>query len=391
MRDFTYQNGTRVLFGKTAHKALGTEMKKLGTPVLLHYGSGSIKKMGLYDEVMGLLAAEGLEVIELGGVLPNPRLSLVREGIALCREKGIKSILAVGGGSVIDSAKAIGIGAPYPGDVWDFFTRKAEPTQSLPVGVVLTLPASGSETSISIVISDERNQDKLASNVAIQRPVFAIMNPEHTRSLPAWQVGCGVTDIMAHVMERYFTAESDVDLTDRLCEAILKAVIAAAPKVLRNPDDYAPRAEIVWAGSLAHNGLLDTGRIGDWATHRIEHELSAFYDVAHGAGLAVLFPAWMRYVYKRHLPRFVQFAVRVWDVDQSFADPEGTALEGIRRMRDFFVSIGMPVTLDGLGIGRERFDEMATKSQRYGALGQYVRIEKQDVLAIFNLALEKDW
>jgi alcohol dehydrogenase len=391
MRNFDYQNGTRVIFGKATEQGVGNEMKKLGGPVLFHYGSGSIRKTGLYDSIVKSLKEAGLVFLELGGVQPNPRLSLVRQGIELCRKNGVRSVLAVGGGSVIDSAKAIAVGTPWSGDVWDFFTGKAEPKQTLPVGVVLTLPAAGSETSISSVITDENGLHKLACNTNVQRPVFAIMNPELTFSLPVWQIGCGAADIMAHVMERYFTREPEVDLTDRLCEATLRTMIHVTPKVLREPACYAHRAEMMWAGSIAHNGLLDTGRQSDWATHRIEHELSALYDVAHGAGLAALFPAWMRHVYKSDLARFTQFAVRVWGVDQSFADPDGTALEGIRRMRDFFVSIGMPGSLQDLSIGPERLDELAGRAVRFGPLGQYVKIHKADALRIFELARETDW
>ncbi len=390
MRNFEYQNGTRVIFGKGTQTRVGAEMRKLGGPVLLHHGSSSIKRSGLYDEVKASLEAEGLELLELGGVKPNPRLSLVRQGIELCRKHKIGSVLAVGGGSVIDSAKAIAAGAVYAGDVWDFYTGKAQPAASLPVGVVLTLSAAGSETSISSVITDEEGWHKLACNAPAIRPVFAIMNPELSMSLPPYQVACGATDIMAHVLERYFTSEAEVDLTDRLCEATLKTVIAAVTRALADPRDYAPRAELMWAGSLAHNGLLDTGRLADWGTHRIEHELSAIYDVAHGAGLAALFPSWMRFVYKANLGRFVQFATRVWDVDSS-GQPEAVALEGIKRMRDFLVSIGMPVDLGGLGIPGDRLEEMATKAMRFGPLGNLVKLGREEVLAILHLAAQKDW
>jgi hypothetical protein len=276
-----------------------------------------------------------VEFIELGGVQPNPRLSLVKQGIELCRKHNIDFILAVGGGSVIDSAKAIAVGVPYEGDVWDFYSGKAVPEKALPVGVVLTIPAAGSEASKSSVITNEDGWYKRGLNVEIIRPKFAIMNPEITFTLPPYQTACGAADIMAHVMERYFTHQKDVDFTDRLCEATLKTIIKNVPIVLEEPENYQARAEIMWASTIAHNDLLSTGRIGDWASHAIEHELSGIYDVPHGAGLAVVFPAWMKYVYKEDVDRFVQFATRVWDVEMDFSNPERTALEGIYRLTQF--------------------------------------------------------
>ena len=256
---------------------------------MLHYGGGSIIRTGLYDKVVKSLRAAGVDYIELGGVKPNPRLSLVQEGIELCRENKVDGILAVGGGSTIDSAKAIGIGVPYAGDVWDFYSGKRLPEETLPVGVVLTLAATGSEASNSSVITNEDGWLGLNSNLT--RPVFAILNPELTFTLPPYQTASGAADIMAHVMERYFTPTKNVELTDRLCEGVLKTVINNLPLALAQPDDYNARAELMWAGTLAHNDLLSTGRVGDWASHKIEHELSALYDVPHWAGVAVVFPA----------------------------------------------------------------------------------------------------
>ncbi len=333
MQNFVFQNATKIIFGKGVESETGKETALHSRNVLLHYGGGSIRKSGLYDRVCKSLKDAGVRFTELAGVQPNPRLGLVHEGIRICREKGIDFILAVGGGSVIDSAKAIAIGLPYSGDVWDFYARKATVTKSMPVGVVLTIPAAGSESSNGSVITREDGLYKRDAGGECMRPKFAVMNPELTFSLPPYQTACGGADIMAHVMERYFTRVPAVDFTDRLSEATLATIIRNVPIVLSRPDDYDARAEIMWAGTIAHNDLLGTGRIGDWGSHQIEHELSALYDVAHGAGLAVVFPAWMRHVYRNDVQRFAQFAVRVWGVGYDFEDPERTALEGIRRWK----------------------------------------------------------
>jgi alcohol dehydrogenase YqhD (iron-dependent ADH family) len=386
MENFIFQCPTKIIFGKGTEKQVGEETKKYSNKVLFHYGGGSIKKSGLYDTVVKSLKEAGVEFIELGGVKPNPRLSLVKEGIKICRENGIKFILAVGGGSVIDSAKAIALGVPYKGDVWDFYIGKAEIKEALPVGVILTLPATGSEASIGSVITNEEGQYKRSANHQVLRPQFAIMNPELTFTLPDYQTACGAADIMAHVMERYFTHVPYVDLTDRLAEATLRTIIKNTPIALEEPQNYDVRAEIMWASTIAHNGLLGTGRIEDWASHNIEHELSGIYDVAHGAGLAVIFPAWMKYVYKKNINRFMQFAVRVWDVEPDFNNPERTVLEGIRRMEEFFKKIGLPTTLEELNIPDDRLEEMAAKATEFGPLGQFMELSKDDVLNILKLA-----
>ena len=388
MENFVFQSPTKIIFGKGVEASVGEEVKLHGTKVLFHYGGGSIKKTGLYQRVVDSLGAAGVDFVELGGVQPNPRLSLVRQGIELCREEKVDLVLAVGGGSVIDSAKAIALGVPYEGDVWDFFAGKALPGAALPVGVVLTLPAAGSEASDSCVITKEDGWLKRGFSTQFNRPVFAFMNPELTFTLPPYQTACGAADIMAHVMERYFTNTPHVELTDRMCEAVLKVIIKNIPIALREPDNYEARAEIMWASTLAHNGLLSTGRTGDWASHQIEHELSGIYDVAHGAGLAVVFPAWMKYVFRRDVQRFVQFAVRVWNVEEDFFDPEGPALEGIRRMTEFFRSIGLPVTLRDLEIPDDRLKEMAEKTKKGpdGTVGQFVKLTTEDVLNILKLA-----
>ncbi|MFW5992465.1 MAG: iron-containing alcohol dehydrogenase, partial [Halanaerobiaceae bacterium] len=350
MENFVFQNKTKIIFGKGTEEQVGNETKEYSKNILLHYGGGSIKKYGLYQKVMESLNDAGINVTELGGVQPNPRLSLVKEGIEICREKDIDFILAVGGGSVIDSAKAIAVGIPYEGDVWDFYMGKEEVKETLPVAVILTLPAAGSEASKSSVITKEEGELKRAIDIEVIRPEFAILNPEITYTLPDYQTACGAADIMAHIMERYFTQTKNVDFTDRLCEGTLKTMIKNVPLALENPEDYAARSEVMWASTIAHNDLLGTGREEDWASHMIEHEISGIYDVAHGAGLAVIFPAWMKYVYRENINKFVQFAVKVWDVEPDFENPEWTALQGIKKTREFFSSIGLPVSLEELDI-----------------------------------------
>lgn len=388
MRDFAYHNTTKIIFGKDALSHVGHETAKCGKKVLLHYGSGHIKKTGLYQKITDALRSAGIDWVELGGVKPNPRLSLVYEGIKLCRAEGVDFILAVGGGSAIDSAKAIAMGVPYEGDVWDFFEEKAAPTAALPLGVVLTIAAAGSEASTGTVITNEQIGSKLPCGALILRPQFAAMNPELTYTLPAYQTACGAADIMAHVFERYFTNERNVDLSDRLCEAALKTMIVNTPIALLHPEDYNARAEIMWSGTIAHNDILGMGREEDWASHNIEHELSAINDVAHGAGLAIIFPAWMKYVYKQDLARFVQYAVRVWNVEQRFCDPEAVALEGIARTKAFFASLGLPTSLSEIGIGEEHFDHIAKSCKRGGdgTAGSFVKLKTEDIRGILEIA-----
>lgn len=388
MNNFIFSSPTKIIFGKGTENSVASEVKKYSNKILLCYGGGSIKKTGLYNKIVNSLKKADIEFTELGEIKPNPRLSPVKEGIKLCRDHNIDFILAVGGGSTIDTAKAIAIGVPYPGDVWDFYLGKVEITEALPVGVVLTIPATGSEASGSSVITNEDGWYKKSTASDLIRPVFSILNPELTYTLPPYQTACGAADIMAHIMERYFTNVDHVDLTDRLCEATLKTVINNTPIALNEPDNYDARAEIMWSGTIAHNNLLSTGRIGDWASHGIEHELSALYDIAHGAGLSIIFPAWMKYVYKHNVNRFVQFAVRVWDVDMPFESPEAVALEGIRRMSEFFKKIGLPVTLREANIPEDRFEEMADKctDSDKKTRGQFVVLNKKDVINIYNLA-----
>lgn len=387
MLNFEYYTPTKLVFGRGTQDGVGELVRSFGgSRVLLHYGGGSAKKSGAYDQVKNALSAAGLEVIELGGVKPNPRVSLVREGIRLCRERKVDFILALGGGSVIDSAKGIAAGVYYDGDVWDFYMKRAQVGEAIPIGVVLTIPAAGSETSAGSVVTNEDGHYKRDCMGVNLIPRFAVLNPEYCFTLPDYQVGAGVSDILAHVMERYFTNTAHVDLTDRLCESTMRTVMLHAGRVLEDKRDYDAWAEIMWAGTIAHCNLLGTGREQDWASHNIEHELSAQYDIAHGAGLAIIFPAWMKYVNACNRGRFVQFAVRVMGVDLSFTDPEAIVNEGIRRLEAFSRSIGMPVRLSEAGIGEEHFAQMAEKACLFGPLGNFKKLNQDDIVRIYELA-----
>lgn len=383
MENFTYENQTKIVFGKGTEDKVGSLVKEYGNNVLLHYGGGSIKRTGLYDKVVASLKKAGVNFFELGGVMPNPRLGLVKEGIKLVKKNRIDFILAVGGGSTIDSAKAIAIGALYDGDVWDFFTRKAKVTKTIPVGVVLTIPAAGSESSTSSVITNEDGWYKRSVGHVMMRPKFAIMNPELTFTLSQYQTACGLADMYAHVLERYFTNTLNVDFTDELCEATLRSIIKHGKVVKEKPTDYAARAEIMWEGNIAHNGLLGVGRVEDWASHGIEHEISAIYDVAHGAGLAIVFPAWMKYVYKHDIDRFSRFAKNVFGVKGY--DKEEIALNGIASLKKFYNHLGLKTSLSEVGITTEHFEEMATKATMNRQLGKFVELKKDDVYNIYML------
>ena len=388
MENFVFQNTTKIIFGNGTENSAGAEVKKYSNKVLLHYGGQSIKKFGLYERVTKSLAEAGIEFIELSGVQPNPVLSMVKEGIELCRKNNIGCILAVGGGSVIDSAKAIAIGVPYEkGDVWDFFMGKAKAEAAISIGVILTITAAGSESSVVSVILNEKTQMKKGYHSSFMLPKFAILNPELTYTLPAFQTACGSADIMSHIFERYFTQSKNTDLTDRLCEGTLKTVVENTPIVLTNPENYDARAELMWASTLAHNGLLGTGRIEDWGSHKIAHEIGAVYGTTHGAAISVTFPAWMKYVYKQNIGRFKQFAFRVWGVDPCFGDDESIALEGIKKLRDFFKEIGLPTTLRELNIGDDKFEEMALKELQWGPIGNFMKLQKEDIVNILKLAM----
>ena len=390
MENFDYCNPTRIVFGRGVRTQVGELVKPHADRVLLHYGGGSIKRSGLYDEIAASLKAAGVAYVELGGVVPNPRLSLVREGIALCRRERIGFVLAVGGGSVIDSAKAIAMGAPHKGDVWKLFAEGTPVEQALKVGTVLTIPAAGSESSPNTVITNEEEGLKLGYGAQVLRPVFSILDPELCLTLPPEQLANGVSDMMSHIFERYFSNTPHVDLTDALCEATLRTIMKHARRLRASPQDADAWAQIVFSGYVAHKGLLGLGRQQDWACHGMEHELSALYDVAHGAGLAVLTPAWMEYVFRDNVPLFVQFAVNVMGVEGGFREPEAVAQEGIRRLRGFYKEMGLPSTLEGLGIGADKLELMAKKATKiaFGAqrpLGGLRKLGWQDVLAIYRV------
>jgi hypothetical protein len=392
MKDFNYYAPTEVVFGQQSEEQVAALVKKYGgTKVLVHYGGQSAVKSGLLDKICGLLTEGGIPFVKLGGVVPNPRLSLAQQGIELCRKEGVDFLLAVGGGSVIDSAKCIGYGVPYAGDVWDFYLGKATPTQMLPVASVLTIPAAGSEMSEASVITNEDGDVKIGYSNSLSRPKFAIMNPCRTFSLPPYQTAAGVTDMMMHTMERYFTKDDDMDLTTDIAEAMLRSMKEAVFAVLKNPEDYRYRAQIMWGGSLMHNGLTGCGVSDDWATHQIEHELSAMFDVTHGAGLAAVWPSWARYVMHENLSRFVRFAVNVMGVPNDFTDPEGTALKGIEAMERFYHAIGMPINIKeliGKDVTDEEIREMTRKCSRdyQRTVGCLKVLKAEDMEAIYHMA-----
>ncbi len=390
MNNFDFYAPARIVFGRGTQNQIGELLKPHATKVLMHYGGGSIKRTGLYDQVVASLNKAGLKFVELGGVVPNPRLSLVREGIKLARAEKVDHILAVGGGSTIDSSKAIAMGIPYAGDVWDMYDKGLPIEEAVPVSVILTIPAAGSESSGDTVISNEETQRKYGYGSPKLRPVISVMNPELFFTLPKEQIGYGVADMMSHIFERYFTHTKNADLTDGLCETTLRTIILNAPKVLANPSDYDAWAEVGFAGTVAHNGLLGMGRDQDWACHGMEHELSAIYDVAHGGGLAVLTPAWMTYVYKENVGMFAQFATRVMGVEGSLRDLESVALEGIRRLRLFYEQMELPQTLRDLGIDEENLELMAKRAtgaafDKESPIGGLKKLAWQDVLNIYNL------
>lgn len=392
MQDFTYKAPTEVVFGRNAEQQVGELVKKYGgTKVLLHYGGQSAIKSGLLALVEDRLAVAGIQYVKLGGVVPNPRVSLVRKGIELCKQEGVDFILAVGGGSVIDSSKAISSGRYFEGDVWDLYLKKAMATRYLPVACVLTIPAAGSEMSNGSVITNEEGWLKKDYCVEEFRCKFAIMNPERTFTLPAWQTACGITDMMMHTMERYFSKDDDMEITDALAEAVLRTCMTEGHKVLENPTDYTSRAQIMWAGSLAHNDLTGCGTTGDWATHNLEHELSGMFDVSHGAGLAAMWGSWARYTRSENMPRFARFARNVMGVDTSGMSDLDAAEAGIQAMEQFFRSIGMPTNIHDL-IGKEITDaeilEMADKCSTADTqtIGGLKVLHRDDMVKIYQMA-----
>ena len=390
MNNFTFYSPTYFVFGKEEENNAGKYVKRFGgSKVLIHYGGGSVVRSGLLDRIKASLAAEGIGYVELGGVKPNPRSGLVYEGIEICKKENVDFVLAVGGGSTIDSSKAIAVGALYDGDFWDFYSGKAV-EKALPVGTVLTIAAAGSEGSSGSVITKEEGMFKRSAGGEAMRPVFSILNPELTQTLPPYQTAAGVTDIMAHLLERYFTNTKNVEVTDRVIEGLLLTMVNEAPKVIANPNDYDARANIMWAGMMAHNDCCGVGREQDWASHDIEHELSALYDCAHGAGLAVIFPAWMEYNMNHDVARFAQIAVRVWGCSMDFQNPENTAKAGIKAFRNFLRSIGMPQTLGEVG-GKEEDIPYLAHTAAYGngnkgTLGSFVVLGEEDFKNIYKLA-----
>ena len=394
MNNFEYCVPTRVLFGRDTHRQVGTVIKEYGyKKVLVHFGGGSVKKSGLLDQVTDSLKDQGIDFVLFGGVKPNPTLSLAKEGMELCRKEGIDFILAIGGGSVLDSAKCIADGALNPEtDPWKYFLKEAAPKKALPHGNILTLSASGSETSLSCVITNEDGNYKRGFNSPTHRPLFAILNPELTYTVNKFQTGCGTVDIMMHTLERYLGGNTtDTPLTDRIAEGLLISVMEAGAVADKNPLDYEARATLMWAGSLSHNDLTGLGREFMMQVHQLEHELSGLYPcIAHGAGLSALFCSWARYVCEKDPMRFAQLAVRVMKVEMDFEAPLKTALRGIDRLEEFFVSLGMPVSLRELddAVREDDFELMAEKCSFYGtrSLPGIMTLGKQEMMEIYRKA-----
>ncbi|MCR5062802.1 MAG: iron-containing alcohol dehydrogenase [Treponema sp.] len=392
MFGFRYFTPTKVEFGKNTEEKVADLIQEFGgKKILIHYGGGSVIRSGLMQRVTDKLDAAGIQYVKLGGAVPNPHLSLVYEGIDLCKKEGIDFILAVGGGSAIDSAKAIGYGVMNDGDVWDFYDNKRQAKACMPIGVILTLAATGSEMSDSSVITKEKGLVKRGYSSDYCRPRFAIMNPELTMTLPDYQTACGCTDIMMHTMERYFTNGGNMELTDSMAEALLRTVKEQAKILVKDPDNYDARAEVMWAGSLAHNGLTGCGNDGgDWMTHKLEHELGGLYDVAHGAGLAALWGSWARYVYKNCLPRFKRYAINVMGISPESGSDEEIALKGIEAMEDFYREIKMPVNLRELGVNASDEDLMLMAHKCAvgvnGGKGSARFLKEEDMLEIYRMS-----
>ncbi len=388
MENFNFYSPTEFVFGKERENECGKYVKKYGgTKVLIHYGSGSAVRSGLLDRVKKSLDAENIPYVELGGVQPNPRDIKIYEGIELCRREGVDFILSVGGGSCIDSSKGIALGVPYDGDFWDFYGTGKPVEKALPIGTVLTIAAAGSEGSGASVVTKEEGMFKRDTGSDLLRPRFSVLNPELTCTLPAYQTACGATDIMAHVFERYFTNTPEVEITDRLCEAVLLTMIKEVPRVIADPCNYEARANIMWAGTVAHNDIVGVGRSQDWNSHKIEHELSGLYDCAHGAGLAVVMPAWMEFTMSHNVMRFAQAAVRIWGCQMNFENPEETAKEGIRAFRRFLRSIGMPINFAELDAKEEDIPVLVEKlGLGDGKTGGFVQLTSADVAEILRIA-----
>ena len=391
MDNFTFCSPTYFVFGKDTENEAGGYVGRFGgSKVLIHYGGGSVVRSGLLDRVKASLDREGISYVLLGGVMPNPRSGLVYEGIELCRREGVDFILAVGGGSTIDSAKAIAMGVPYGGDFWDFYNGKPIET-ALPVGTVLTIAAAGSEGSTNTVITHESGMLKRGTGSDVLRPKFSILNPALTQTLPPYQTACGITDILAHLYERYLTDTPEAEVTDRLIEGLMLTLIHEAPRVIADPDNYDARANIMWTGTLAHNNVCGVGRRQDWNSHAIEHELSALYDCAHGAGLAVTMPAVFTYVMHKDVARFAQVAVRVWGCEMDEAHPENTARAGIEALRQFLISIGMPKNFAELGAKEEDIPHLVktlmVNKGHNGAIHGFATLNEEDCVNVYRLML----
>ncbi|MBO6239561.1 MAG: iron-containing alcohol dehydrogenase [Butyrivibrio sp.] len=391
MENFTFYSPTFFAFGKDTENDAGKYVKRFGgSKVLIHYGGGSVVRSGLLDRVKKSLEEAGISFVTLGGVKPNPRSGLVYDGIELCRKEKVDFVLAVGGGSVIDSSKAIAAGTIYDGDFWDFYTGKRI-EEALPIGTILTIAAAGSEGSPDSVITKEEGMFKRGASGDAIRPKFSILNPALTQTLPAYQTAAGITDIMAHLHERYLTNSKDVEVTDRLIEGLLLTMIHEGPRVIENPDNYEARANIMWAGMMAHNNSCGVGRSQDWNSHNIEHELSALYDCAHGAGLAVTMPAVFKYVYKHDVSRFAKLATRVWGCQMDFDDPERTALEGIAALENFLKSIGMPLNFAELGAKEEDIPTLVKAlcygDGRTGSISGFVTLDEEDCTKIYKMMI----
>jgi len=390
MLDGIYYNPTIIFFGKEMESKVGGEIAKYSHKVLLHFGNDSFKRYGLYDKVSASLKNAGVDWVELGGVKPNPRASLVYEGITLCREERVDFILAVGGGSVIDSAKAISIGVPWQGDFFDFFEGIQAPQKALKLATILTIPGSGSESNSGAVITHEERGIKKPYGHPTMAPIFSILNPEYTCTLSEYYTACGIVDAISHVLERYFTNTPYVDCTDRIGEGLIKTLMKYSVLVKDAPNNYDVRAEIMWACKLAHDNTAGFGRKHDWSSHSISHELGAIYDTPHGATLGVIFPAWMKYVHKTNFKRFRQFVNRVFDIEPQLPDDEQTITQGIDIFRQFLKTIGMPVTLHEMGIpDKTRFPDIARKcvtSFQSGTIGNFVQLSPQDIINILEIA-----
>lgn len=387
MKDFTFHNATKIIFGDWSESAFIDEISQFADDVLVVCSRGKSNVSNIVDKVESALSAAGIKYEELTGIKPNPEINKVREGVQIVRNRNIKFILAIGGGSIIDTAKGIAAGSVVKEDVWQLYLNK-KCTSSLPTGVILTLPAAGSESSHASVISNEEEGLKLDILDLSLRPQFAMLDPRLTTNIPPYHTFCGVVDMLSHVMERYFGNDMDNDLTDRLCEGVMLSIINNARLLLAEPTDYSARAQIMWASTIAHNGLLETGREMDWSSHALGMEISAIYDSTHGATLSVITPAWARYVYEDNIPRFAQFAERVFGVRTESLSPEKTALEGIKRLEAFFREMNMPLTLKELGIDSdERLPEMAKKATKNGPIGGIKSLIYDDVLAIYQNAL----